>query len=54
MQITKMRTNHLENPLGYETDLLTLSWIADSTGKSLRFSRVEIALDPGFKEIVSD
>ena len=32
MQIRNLRVNHLENPLGFETDLLTLSWVAESDG----------------------
>ena len=54
MQISKMRVNHIENPLGFATDLLTLSWVVSSTGKKQTGARVEIAADPDFKQILSD
>ena len=54
MQISKMRVNHIENPLGFATDLLTLSWVVSSTGKKQTGARVEIAADPDFQQILSD
>lgn len=54
MQIRNMRTNHLENPLGFETDLLTLSWVAESEGAKKTGARVEIATDPDFCDTLYD
>lgn len=54
MQIRNLRVNHLENPLGFETDLLTLSWVAESDGGKKAGARVEIASGPDFSEILYD
>ena len=54
MQIRNLRVNHLENPLGFETDLLTLSWVAESDGGKKASARVEIASGPDFSEILYD
>lgn len=34
IQISKLRTNHLENPIGYELDPLTLSWVTSSNSEN--------------------
>jgi alpha-L-rhamnosidase len=31
MYITQLRTNHIENPLGFELEPLRLSWITESS-----------------------
>ena len=54
MQIRNLRVNHLENPLGFETELLTLSWVAESSGRKKAGARVEIAADPAFEEVLYD
>ena len=54
MLITKLRTNHLENPLGFSTDLLTLSWVAEAAVGKQTGARVEIASDSDFAHILLD
>ena len=55
MKITSMRANHVEEPLGFCLDNLSLSWkAAEAEGKKTVSSRVSIALDPDFQTIVSD
>lgn len=54
MLIRKLRTNHIEKPIGYALEPLTLSWIPESTGKKQVSARVKIALDQDFKTIVYD
>lgn len=54
MQITKLRTNHLENPLGFSTELLTLSWVTEAAAGKQTGARVEIASDPDFAHILLD
>ena len=57
MRITKLKTNHIENPLGFELDRLSLSWVTesgDSLSTSQTAARVEIAFDDCFKSICFD
>ncbi len=54
MLLTNLKTNHLENPLGFSLEPLTLSWTAESQDQKPVSSRVEIALDPDFTQIVYD
>lgn len=54
MLIRNLRANHLENPIGYALTPLTLSWTAESSGKKTAASRLEIALDEAFKQVVFD
>ena len=55
MKITSMRANHVEEPLGFCLDNLSLSWKAvEAEGKKTVSSRISIALDPDFQTIVSD
>ncbi|MBM7570571.1 alpha-L-rhamnosidase [Aquibacillus albus] len=58
MKITKLRTNQMENPLGFEYDRLTLSWVTkvEETDKSLFQSaaQVQIATDADLTYIIFD
>ena len=54
LKFTHLRTNHLTNPVGFSLTPLSLSWVAESTGKKPVSARVEIALDEAFTCIVSD
>ena len=53
MQITNLRTNHFENPVGFQVSPLSLSWITEDTkGKKTEAARVKIGLDSQFARIV--
>jgi alpha-L-rhamnosidase len=55
MKITKLRTNHVENPLGYQLNKVRLSWITESEQDQYQTAaRLEIALDKSFEQIVFD
>lgn len=55
MRIDNLRTNHLENPLGYKIDQLSLSWsVKEAKGSFAVKTRVWIALDAGMKQLVHD
>lgn len=55
MQITNLRTNHFENPVGFQVSPLSLSWITEDTkGKKTEAARVKIGLDSQFARIVWD
>lgn len=54
MKIKKMRVNHLCSPIGYDYTNLSLSWIAESSGKRQKESRVQVAEDDKFLALVSD
>ena len=55
MKIRNLRTNHLENPLGYSMEKPLLTWTAeDSTGACQRAARVQIAMDESFAGCVYD
>ena len=55
MNITKMKVNGIENPLGYQLDKPVLSWVttADCGTKAVAF-RVEISGSEDFSELVFD
>jgi alpha-L-rhamnosidase len=55
MRITKLRTNHINNPLGFELTRLSLSWITETShSKYQEAAQVFIALDEDFDQIVYD
>ena len=54
MNITRMKTNHLTNPLGYLMDRPTFTWTARSDGLMPVSARVEIAADADFSHILFD
>lgn len=52
MKIRSLRTNHLENPLGFSMDQVVLTWTAeDSTGKKQRAARIEGRLNKDFPSV---
>ena len=55
MNITKLRTNHFENPLGYTLDGLSFSWVTEnSTGSFQKFAQVQISLTEDFSTLLYD
>lgn len=55
MNIYNLKTNHILNPIGFSLDALTLSWIIDAPfGEELQGTRVLIALDEDFEEVIHD
>jgi len=55
MRITKLRTNHFENPIGYTLDGLSFSWITeDSTGSFQKFAQVQVSLSEDFSTLLYD
>jgi alpha-L-rhamnosidase len=57
VKIGHLRTNHITNPLGFEFERLSLSWITETGGSNSvfqNFARVEIALDSEFNNVVFD
>ena len=46
-KITKMRLNGIENPIGYDTNSLSFSWIVEgTTDKYQKSARLIISTDP--------
>lgn len=46
-EITRMRLNGVENPLGYDTSSLSFSWVVSGTqSQTQKFARVIISTDP--------
>lgn len=55
MKITGMKTNHLENPLGYDIKVPRVSFqVEDTTSKTMEAARISVALDEDFDEIIYD
>ncbi|MDT8861815.1 glycoside hydrolase family 78 protein [Alkalihalobacillus sp. MEB130] len=55
MKVFKLRTNHIQNPLGFDLTRLSLSWLTESTVSTYQeAAQVEIALDATFDEIIFD
>jgi len=55
MVIKNLRTNHLENPLGFYMEKPVFSWVVtESTGKKQAAARIKVGLDPELKDIVFD
>ena len=52
MKIQKLRTNHLENPLGYLLDTLSLSWIVSGKNEPGMETKVVVAADAAFAEVL--
>jgi len=52
MNIQKLRTNHLGNPLGYLLDTLSLSWIVSGKNEPGMETKVVIAADEAFEEVL--
>ncbi|MBQ6888186.1 MAG: family 78 glycoside hydrolase catalytic domain [Lachnospiraceae bacterium] len=55
MKIGNLKTNHIVNPLGYQMEYLHFSWqVTESEGKTDAWTRVCIAKDEAFQELVYD
>ncbi|MFA9556712.1 family 78 glycoside hydrolase catalytic domain [Evansella sp. AB-rgal1] len=57
MRVYNMRTNNVTNPLGFELDNLSLSWVVDGEGSESKYqsaARVEISLSSEFTSILLD
>ena len=55
MRIEKLRVNHMERPLGYLLEKVSLSWIVvEARGTKATESQIEIARDPEFGDKVFD
>jgi hypothetical protein len=52
MKIQKLRTNHLENPLGYLLDTLSLSWIVSGKNELGMETKVVVSADAAFEDIL--
>lgn len=57
MKVTKLKTNQINNPLGFDFTRLSFSWITESqdwTSKYQDGAQVLIALDEEFEQIMYD
>ena len=55
MEVTKLRTNHIANPMGYALDGVSLSWVTKgSTGKMQKAAQVQVSLEETFDHILYD
>ena len=55
MRIEKLRTNHIENPIGYQMEDVSLSWVVtEAKGDKAARARVEISKDADFAELIAD
>lgn len=55
MKITRMRTNHLKDPMGYALGQPVLSFaVCESTGSSLKAARIRVAEDDAMERVVFD
>lgn len=55
MVIERLKANHIENPIGYLMDSLSLAWVVtQAKGIHIVKSRVQIALDETMEKLVHD
>ena len=55
MKVVSMRTNHIQNPLGYELNKVRFSWITQNTKSNFQeAAQVQVALDERFERIIYD
>lgn len=55
MKITKLKTNHIINPLGFDLGKPSLSFITcDTTASRQEAAQIQVALDEKFSEIIFD
>ena len=53
MRILKCRTNHIEEPIGFAMERVTVSWVAESEcSKKQERSQITVALDPDMSEVI--
>lgn len=55
MKIQRMKTNRIQNPLGFDLKQPVLSWtVAETAAKKQLWARVEVAADEAFKTLLFD
>jgi Alpha-L-rhamnosidase N-terminal domain./Bacterial alpha-L-rhamnosidase. len=55
MRVTRLRTNHIEEPLGFKLGKPSLSWITEDTISKFQVAaQVQLALDDTFENLVFD
>ncbi len=56
MNVTRLRTDYMESPIGFDFDRPTLNWITEADGKDKLQSayRIQVALDEAFDGILLD
>ena len=55
MKITRLKTNRIVNPMGFELKTPRLSWVVEEAeGNAQKWAMVKVALDEDFKEVVFD
>ena len=55
MQITRLKVNHITNPIGFELGQPVFSYLVkESTGKSQKAARIRVAKDAAMEQIVFD
>lgn len=55
MKIKHVTVNHIKNPIGFHMDEVTLQWIiTESSGNSIRWTQIQIALDRNMEHIIYD
>ena len=55
MKIAYLKTNHVQNPLGFVSNTLEFSWIVEDThDKNQSAAQVVISKDDTFKHIIID
>lgn len=55
MKVTNLRTNHFENPIGYQISPLSLSWkVENAKGKKTQMAQVKIFQDQQLMELAWD
>lgn len=55
MKITHLRTNHIENPLGYDLSEVTLTYrVEEASGKHRTAARIRVGLSPDLQTLLYD
>lgn len=55
MKIERLKTNHLQNPLGYQLRGAAVSWVVtESTGERPAWARLEVAAAEDFADLIYD
>lgn len=55
MRIVNLKTNHMNNPLGFELGTVRLSWqVAESVGKQQKSAQIQVSADAAFRELLFD
>ena len=55
MKITRCKTNHIENPIGFDMEQITFSWsVEESLSKRQKRARLSVSADSKMREILLD